>query len=180
MNIRSQLLAGLTGLALSFGAGTALAGPCTDQIAELGKTLSQSPAVGPVTTGTLSGSNPDNAHKAADRPGAPGTVGTTADSSGRGGGTLGTKEMNATVGNLVATSSADVRRQQEGLPTAAATAAAGAKHSVETVPRLGSGQQSSDSMSMAKMELEKARMLDQKDDRACSASIDRTRQLMGS
>ena len=178
MNVRSQLLAGLTGLALSFGAGTALAGPCTDQIAELGKTLSQSPGIGPVTTGTLSGSNPDNAQKATDRPGAPGTVGTTADSSDRGGGTLGTMEMNATVGNLVATSSADVRRQQEGLPTAAATSAAGAKQSVETVPRLGSGQQPNDSMSMARMELERARMLDQSDDQACMGSIDKTRQLI--
>ena len=79
MHTRIALLAGLTGVALSLGAGAALAGPCTDQIAELGKTLSQSPALGPVTTGALGGSNPGNVQTTTDRPGAPSTVGTSAD-----------------------------------------------------------------------------------------------------
>lgn len=176
MNTRSTLLAGFTGLALILGATAAMAGPCTDQIAELGRTLSQSNAMGPVSTGTLSGSNPNNATTTADRPGAPGTTGTSADN--RVGGSAGTKEANAAVGNLVATSSADVRAQQEGKPTAAAQAATGAKDSVESKPQLGSGPQSSDNMSMAKMELEKARMLDQSNDQACMGSIDKTRQLI--
>ncbi len=34
-------------------------------------------------------------------------------------------------------------------------------------------------MSQAKMELEKARMLDQKDDSSCKGSLDRVRQLAG-
>ena len=176
MHTRIALLAGLTGVALSLGAGAALAGPCTDQIAELGKTLSQSPALGPVTTGALGGSNPGNVQTTTDRPGAPSTVGTSADN--RVGGSAGTKEINAAVGNLVATSSQDIRRQQEGLPTAAAQAASKDKQSVETAPQLGSGQQPSDNISMAKMELERARMLDQSNDQACMGCIDKTRQLI--
>ena len=41
------------------------------------------------------------------------------------------------------------------------------------------GNTPDDRMSQAKIELEKARMLDQKDDRACAGAVDRTRQLMG-
>ncbi len=84
--------------------------------------------------------------------------------------------MNAAVGNNIATSSQDVRRQQEGLPT---VAAAGSGKSVETTPGQGSSAAPNDRMSQAKMELEKARQLDQKDDPSCRGSIDRTRQLMG-
>ena len=174
MQTRNVILAGFAGLA--FSAGAAMAGPCTDQIAELGRTLAQSPAVGPVTTGALGGAAPTSVQTTTDRPGAPSTTGTSADN--RVGGSAGTKEVNAAVGNLVATSSQDTRRQQEGLPTAAAQAAAADKQSVETAPRLGSGQQPNDNMSMAKMELEKARMLDQSNDQACMGSIDKTRQLI--
>ncbi len=83
----------------------------------------------------------------------------------------------------IATSPDDVRRQQQGLPTAAAVAAAGSNRQVETAP--GQAQSASNSakpddrMSQAKMELEKARQLDQKDDPSCRGSIDRTRALMG-
>lgn len=176
MATRSTLVFGLTGLCLSLGSGPAAAGPCSDQIAELGRTLSQNSSLGPATTGTLSGSNPGSAPTGAPQPGAPSTVGTSADN--RVGGSAGTKEANAVVGNLVATSPQDVRRQQEGLPTAAATAAASSNRSVETAPRLGSGQQPNDRMSQAKMELEKARMLDQSNDQSCSGAIERTRELM--
>ena len=175
MLARNAILAGFTGLAFSLSAGTAMAGPCTDQIAELGKALSGSAAIGPVTTGTLSGAAPNSAPSASGQPGAPSATGTSADN--RVGGSAGTKEANAAVGNLVATSSQDVRRQQEGLPTAAAVAASRDKQSVETAPQLGSGGQPSDNMSMAKLELEKARMLDQSGDQACMGSIDKARQL---
>ena len=156
----------------------ALAGPCSDQIAELGRRLAQSPALGPVTTGTLTGSGPGSTTPSvvSGTAPAPAIAGTSADN--RVGGTAGTKEINAAAANI-ATSSDDVRRQQQGLPTAAAVAAAGSNRSVETTPGQGSAKPD-DRMSQAKMELEKARMLDQQDDRACSASIDRTRQLMGS
>lgn len=156
----------------------AAAGPCSDQIAELGRKLSQSPSLGPVTTGTLTGSNPNNA------PGTSKTAGTPPSSTGtsagnRVGGTAGTKELNAAVGNTVATSTQDVRRQQEGLPTAAAVAAAGSGKSVETTPGHASGPGPNDRMSEAKAELEKARMMDQKGDGACRGAIDKARQLAG-
>jgi len=50
----------------------------------------------------------------------------------------------------VATSSQDVRRQQEELPTAAATAAAESGKSVETMPGQGSSAMPNDRMSQAK------------------------------
>lgn len=157
----------------------ASAGPCSDQIAELGRKLAQSPAMGPVTTGALGGAAPGTTPTptSGGTGPAPVTTGTSADN--RVGGTAGTKEVNAAVGNI-ATSADDVRRQQQGLPTAAQVAAAGSSRSIETTPGQGSSPMPDDRMSQAKMELEKARMLDQKDDRACSASVDRTRQLMGS
>ncbi len=180
MHRRFNAMAGLSAVCIALFAvpTAAAAGPCSDQIAELGRKLAQSPSIGPVTTGTLSGSNPGSAPSAANpQPGAPAATGTSADN--RVGGTAGTKELNAAVGNNIATSSQDVRRQQEGLPTAAAVAAAGSGKSIETAPGQGSSAAPNDRMSQAKMELEKARQLDQKDDPTCRASIDRTRELMG-
>lgn len=156
--------------------GAALAGPCSDQIVELGRQLGQSPSLGPVTTGALAGSGPGSIPAAGPAPAAPSATGTSADN--RVGGTAGTKEGNAALGNTVATSPQDVRRQQEGLPTAAAVAAAGSGRSVETTPGQASGAGPNDRASQAKSALEVARMLDQKDDPACRASVDRTRQLM--
>ncbi len=174
MSLRSNLVLGLSALCLGTLAVpmAAYAGPCSDGIADLGRKLTPSASLGPVTTGTLSGTVP----AAAPQPSAPGATGTSADN--RVGGTAGTKEANAAVGNLVATSSQDVRRQQEGLPTAAAVAAAGPGKSVETTPGQGGSAAPNDRMSEAKMELEKARMLDQQGDQSCHASLDRTRQLM--
>lgn len=178
MNYCSKITVGLSVLCIGSIAipAAAVAGPCSDQIAELGRKLSQSSSLGPVTTGTLSGSNPNNAPAAAPATPPPAT-GTSADN--RVGGTAGTKELNAAVGSNIATSSQDVRRQQEGLPTAAAMAAAGSGKSVETTPGQAGSSAPNDRMSQAKMELEKARMLDQKDDPSCSGSIDRVRQLAG-
>lgn len=176
-----SLAAGACLAALAAAAASpALAGPCSDQIAELGRALSQSPALGPATTGTLTGSGPGSAPQPGAAPAAgggasPPATGTSADN--RVGGTAGTKEVNASVGNLVATSPQDVRRQQEGLPTAAAVADA-ARNQTET-SRPATAPQPDDRMSQAKMELERARMLDQQDDRSCTDAINRTRQLMG-
>lgn len=175
--MRPLALSAIAMLALAVpGAMPAHAGPCSDQITALGRQLAQSPALGPVTTGALAGAGPGAAAPTA-QPNVPATAGTSADN--RVGGTAGTKEMNAAAAQ-VATSSQDVRRQQEGLPTAAAVAAAGSSRSVETTPGQAASAQPNDRMSQAKMELEKARMLDQANDRSCSASVDRTRQLMGS
>ncbi len=174
MLLRSNLVLGLSALCLAAAVApaAAIAGPCSDGIAELGRKLAPSASLGPVTTGTVSGTAPT----ASPQPNAPTASGTSADAHV--GGTAGTKEANAAVGNLVATSSQDVRRQQEGLPTAAAVAAAGSGKSVETTPSQASSQGPDDRMSQAKMELEKARMLDQNGDQSCHASLDRTRQLM--
>lgn len=179
MHNRFKIVAGLSALCLGLTAipTGAAAGPCSDQIAELGRKLAQSPSLGPVTTGTLSGSNPGSAPASSASGAAPSAAGTSADN--KVGGTAGTKEINAAVGNNIATSSQDVRRQQEGLPTAAAVAAAGSGKSVETTPGQGSSAAPNDRMSEAKMELDKARMLDQKDDASCRGSIDRVRQLAG-
>ena len=177
MHTRNTLWAGMMGVAASLATVPAIAGPCTAEINELGRTLSQSPALGPVTTGTLQGSGPGAASAAHEsQPGAPTTKGTSA--ADKVGGTLGTKEANASVGNLVATSPQDVRRQQQGLPTAAATAAAAGHGSTETVPKLGSSQSENRTMAEAKMELEKARALDHADDKACMEAIQQTRKLL--
>jgi len=154
------------------------AGPCTQDITEIGRKLAQSPSLGPVTTGTLQGSGPGSAPATSPSP-APGTAGTSADN--KVGGTAGTKELNSSVGNLVATSPQDVRLQQEGKPTAAAAAAQGSSRSVETTPdKAIKGDKPDDRMSEAKMSLERARTLDQADDPSCSAAIAKTKQLMGS
>lgn len=181
--LTGKVMAGLSAICLGAMAmpSDAAAGPCSDQIAELGRKLSQSPALGAPTTGTLTGSNPGNAPGASPTAqAAPQPTGTSADN--RVGGTAGTKEVNAAVGNMVATSPQDVRRQQEGLPTAAAVAAAGSGKSVETTP--GQASQASnpgpnDKMSEAKAELEKARKMDSQDDAACRGAVDRARQLAG-
>ena len=177
MSSRTSAFVGLVTLCCAAALPLAAkAGPCSDQIADLGRKLAQSPSLGPVTTGALTGSNPGNAPSAAPQPGAPPTTGTSADN--RVGGTAGTKEVNAAVGNLVATSPQDVRRQQEGLPTAAAVAATGSGKSVETTPGQGSSAMPNDRMSEAKMELDRARMLDQKDDGSCKQAVEHTQQLM--
>lgn len=161
---------------ISLSSSVVLAGPCSSDIAELGKVLSQSSSLGPATTGALSGSGPGSIKTTAQDTSAA-TAGTSADKSV--GGTAGTKEMNAASAQI-ATSSDDVRRQQQGLPTAAQAAAAASKNSVETAPGQTSNAAPDDRSSQAKMELERARDLDQKNDGACSDAVKRTRGLMGS
>ena len=173
-NMKSILFFGLCFSSASISAS--LAGPCSSDIAELGKTLSQSSSLGPATTGALSGSAPGSIQPATED-GSTSTKGTTADKNV--GGTAGTKEMNAVAGQ-VATSADDVRRQQQGLPTAAQAAAAASKNSVETAPAQTSNAMPDERMAKAKMELEKARTLDQQGDSACATSIKHTRELMGS
>jgi len=152
------------------------AGPCSDQIADIGRKLAQSPSLGPPTTGTLTGSNPGSAPAATPQPAAPSATGTSAGN--RLGGTAATKEVDATAGNLVATSPQDVRRQQEGKPTAAAVAARNSDKSAETRPSGGQDAAPNDRMSEAKVELERARMLDHSNDATCKQAIERTQQLM--
>jgi hypothetical protein len=198
MGKNTGIISTLRGAALAAGAclaagaalapAAALAGPCAGDIAELSRTLSASPALGGTpTTGALSGAGPGNAPS----PGAGGsgsatpspdrTAGTTADS--RQGGTAGTREMNAAVGNQIATSPEDVRRQQQGLPTAAAAAESGQRaqsdrQRVEVAPGAPGGSVSDDRASRAKSELETARALDARDDGACRDAVTRVRRAM--
>ena len=165
----------VAGLCLGLLPAVALAGPCSDQIAELGKALSASPSLGTApTTGALTGSGPGTAPTNAPSVD-PTTKGTSVDN--RMGGTGATKELNAAT-SQIATSSQDVRRQQEGLPTAAATAAMQDKQSVETAPKLGQAPSSDDRTAMAKSELQNAVALDKKDDTLCLDSVLRVRNLM--
>ena len=142
-------------------AGAAHAGPCSDDISALSRKLSQSPALGGApTSGALTGSGTGTpANNAASPDQKSLDKGTTAD--GKVGGDAGMKEMNAASGQ-VATSSADVRRQQAGVPTSA------------NAPGTGTPD---DRMSEAKMELDKARALDAKGDASCAASVAKTKQL---
>ncbi len=102
----------------------------------------------------------------------------------RQGGTAGTRELNAVVGNQIATSPEDVHRQQQGLPTAAAAAEAGQRaqsdqRRVEVVPGTpGATPAPDERMTRAKANLEPARTLDQRDDGACRDAITRVRQAM--
>lgn len=167
--------------------GGAQAGPCATDIAELSRTLSGSPALGGTpTTGTLSGAGPTNAPSPATGGGAATespdrTTGTSG--TGRQGGTAGSREMNATVGNQVATSPDDVRRQQEGRPTAAAQAEMGQRaqsdqRRVEVAPGAPGAAGGDDRGSRAKAELETARALDARDDAGCRDAVTRVRRAM--
>lgn len=169
----------VAGACFAFGAALlpagASAGPCSNDIAELSRTLSASPTLGGTpTTGALSGAGPGSAPSPAGSGGsaAPApdrTAGTSAES--RQGGSAGTRELNAVVGNQVATSPEDVRRQQQGLPTAAAAAEAGQRaqsdrQRVEVVPGTPGATPGPDNRAeRAKTELETARALDARDGR---------------
>ena len=89
---RTTLTVAALGLAAMLPS-VAMAGPCSDQIAELGRRLGQSSALGPVTTGTLTGSGPGSTPPVVSGTApAPATAGTSADN--RVGGTAGTETTN--------------------------------------------------------------------------------------
>ncbi len=154
----------------------AWAGPCSDDIASIGKQLSQSASLGPATTGTLTGSNPGSTPQSGQSNMA-NSKGTSADS--RVGGTAGTKEVNAASAN-VATSDADVRQQQLGHPTAAGASQMNDKGSVETKPggRTASTSDSDDRMSRAKMAWQKAVDLNAQNDDSCKGAVAQARSAL--
>ncbi len=161
--------------ALSMSA-PAWAGPCSDDIATLGKQLSEKPQLGPATTGTLTSSNPGNSGGGQ----APTTdaKGTTDSQNGHIGGTAGTKELDAASSN-VATSSADVRRQQLGKPTAAQAAAKGGG-SDETHPGTQDSNTSAqdDHVSRAKTAWQEAVDLNAKNDPACKGAVTKAQDAL--
>jgi hypothetical protein len=176
------------GLAFALAAGTALAGPCSDEIAALSAQLGAGPTMGaaPSATGAPSG---QGAAQGGGRPAVPQAGGMPAQ-AGSGGtpggnhpggaaGTAGTRAMNQAVGPQVATSPEDVRRQQMGQPTAAATAEAALRGQSPDRPGGQAAPGASDSrMALARTELESARALDGQNDRACMDALGRVRQLL--
>ena len=171
MQTRTTLASLAIGLAMAM---PAYAGPCSTQIAQLDKTLSQSPALGPATTGALAGSGPGAIKTNPQANTQASATGTSA--AGKLGGTAGTKEMSA-ASNQVATSAQDVRRQQEGKPTMAAATSAPASSSIETKPG-NAAAQSGDRLSEAKMDVAQARALDAKGDQSCMAAVKRAQGLV--
>jgi hypothetical protein len=159
MKVSALLLA--SGALVAMSTGFASAGPCSDQIAELSRVTTGGAA--PTSTGAISpsaptgGGNVAGAGPAGTKPGESSEAGTgkqVADQRG------GTKEMSAVAGQ-VATSPEDVRRQQEGRPTASQAA-----------------DQASDRLPMAKAKLEQARVLDDQGKPECMNLVNEARQAM--
>ncbi len=157
----------------------AIAGPCSDDIAQLSRQLGTMPGLGAPLSGVAAGpgstqsaqtgdtgaaqasdhAQPGGASKAAG--GSPGTVG------GASGTAVGSKD--AVASGQVATSDQDVRNQSVGKPTAAQVASTGG-----AAPATAGD----DRVSQAKMSLQKAVDLNAKGDSSCSAAVRQTRSLM--
>src|SRR5918998_375180 len=159
MRISALLLAS----AVLVSPGMALAGPCSDQIAELSRVTSG--GASPTTTGATSNpaaSNPGAATvggssstaAAGSKPGEAADAGTGKQSADQ---RSGTREMSAVAGQI-ATSPEDVRRQQEGRPTASQAA-----------------DQASGRLPMAKAKLDQARLLDEQGNSGCMALVNEAR-----
>jgi len=181
----------ICGIALSAALGLApvagrAAGPCTSDIAQLGKQL-----------GTMNGmgapvSEPDNGQqvgkgmqKQADISSSDhkqtggaslvggGSTGTVGGVSGAAGGGGNGQAKDAVASGQVATSAADVRRQSAGKPTMAQQAA-----SDNGKGSAGSMMASDDKVSQAKAALQRAVDLNAKGDSSCMGAIKEVRGLM--
>ena len=150
-------------LAVAIPAGPAAAGPCTDQIDQVGRALSGSGK----EAGTLAGAAPGSIEGKAPMPDQGAQA---AGPTGKEAGTLAGAAPDGRAGAADpaqgrATSPQDVRLQQAGQPTAA---------------QGGDPKAMDDRMTMARMELGKARDLDQQGSADCAAALDRARKAMGS
>ena len=169
MKISRFLLA--SGVLISPGLSIALAGPCSDQIAELSR-LTTGGASPTATGATSSGAVNPGATVVGGSAATTGTVGAAgggmkpgeAAQSGTGRMTAdqrsGTHEMNVAAGQ-VATSAEDVRRQQEGRPTMAQAA-----------------DQASARLPAAKAKLDQARLLDEQGNSGCMALVNEARAAL--
>jgi hypothetical protein len=139
--------------------GLAVAGPCSEQIAELSRLTSG--GASPATTGGIT--NPGAATvggaagMAAAKPGEASDTGTGKQSADQ---RSGTREMSAVAGQI-ATSPEDVRRQQEGRPTVAQAA-----------------DQAATRLPAAKAKLDQARLLDEKGQAGCMGLVNEARSLL--
>ena len=170
--------------ALGLTPAAALAdGPCTNDIAQVGKQLGSQVGLGAPVSEPAAGQQVDKAAgsqqanaAASDRAqpggasrtggGSPGTVGGVAGPVGT---AAGGQQANAVASGQVATSPEDVRRQSEGKPTTAQQAAQGGA---------SSGASSADKVSQAKMALQRAVDLNAKGDASCMGAINDARDLM--
>jgi hypothetical protein len=151
-------------LTLATAAAPAIAGPCSDQIMQISRTLSQHGSVsGSPTTGTLNGAGPDSAKSSAAQPNTQAQADGTS-SKGKLNGDSGGKEMSAASSN-VATSPEDVRRQQAGVPTTADNPSA---------------KTPDQRVAQAQMQLDRAKALDAKGDTACRDAAQKASQLANS
>jgi len=184
---RFSLLCGAAAFAtLGLAPAVALAaGPCTSDIAQLGKQLGSQNGLGAPVSEPGAGQHVDkNAASqqasAAATPkdkGEPGgasrTGGGSAGTVGGVAGAAGTAAGGGTAAGIasgaIATSPEDVRRQSEGKPTTAAQAATGTPDS---------SSEKNDKISQAKSALQRAVDLNAKGDKSCMGAIDDARNLM--
>jgi hypothetical protein len=161
MTSRKQLLLASSAV-LALALSPAWAGPCSDQIAEIQKTLSSTDAGAGPTLGAAPAANP--ATTAATSP--------AASAAARPPGTEATAAMNtATEGR--AASAQDVRAQQQGQPTSSQVAQTGSTGRAAQLP--------ADKLSQVHAALDRARSLDQQGNNdGCTQAINEAKQLVGS
>jgi hypothetical protein len=142
-------------LLVGFGVPGAVAGPCSQQISQLEKTLSSKDAgSGPVSTGNASPAASIGGQTG--HPAPPHEVGTQ-----NGEKTGPTKSMNQ-ASSQTATSAQDVRRQQQGEPTAAN--ATGAFHADDRTAKIEAA-------------LQRARQMDSQNNADCKNAVNEAQQL---
>jgi hypothetical protein len=164
-----------SGALLAFGLSPSWAGPCTDQIAEIQKTMSSMDAGSGPTMGARPGQNPTT------------TSSTTATAGGSGGPASAAAGSAATVPN-VSGNPAQTPRAGEAPKTDATvamnTASQGRATSAQDVQGsaqpAGGSQPQADKMMQANAALDRARAADQKGDNAgCTQALGEAKQLVG-
>lgn len=166
------LLAGCAAVALSSGA--AFAGPCSQQIAALQQHLSSRDAgAGPMQTSSTGGTSRQISEAGSSVRSTPEASRSAAEvrSSGQGSGSdrvgpTGTMDQ-ATAGSAVSVQ--DARLQQQGQPTQAEAARSG-------TPAAAVNE---DKLPKVTAALDRARVLDGKNDSACMGAVDEARKAMG-
>lgn len=198
MTRTSLLHAAAAAAVLGLAPATALAagGPCSSQIAQLGKQLSKQTGLGAPVAEPVAGENVSASRQQSTGPDVPATAGSAASthaganarpgaSAGTAGGVAGavgaaagTTTAEGIASGQIATSPADVRRQSEGLPTQAQAAA---ERDAKGGPNGGSTERaaaSADKVSMAKSDLQNAATLNAKGDKSCMKYIRHARSMM--
>jgi hypothetical protein len=201
MTSKQHLLLASSAL-FALGLSPSWAGPCTDQIAEIQKTMSSMDAGSGPTMRAGSAQNPNTTSSTAPNPGSPGSSPAGAGSNAAAGqSTSGTAGSSATVPNVSAnpaqtqrageapktdatvamntasqgraTSAQDVRSQQQGQPTSSQIAQGSAQ------PASGS-QPQADKMMQVNAALDRARTADQQgDNEGCTRALGEAKQLVG-